>query len=66
MELPFDETIAIVFVVRHQSLFFALMIGDGEDKRYAKIDTKHFVSILALNILCRAVYLRVKLFIIFY
>ena len=41
-------------------------IGDGEDKGYGRVDIKHFVFRLALNILRRAVFLRVKLFIIFH
>ena len=43
-----------------------VVIGDGEDKRYGRVDIKHFVFRLALNILRRAVFLRVKLLLIFY
>jgi len=65
MELTFDVIIAVVFVV-DGVCFFALVIGDGKDERYARVDTKHFVFRLALNILWRAGHLRVKLIIICY
>ena len=43
-----------------------VMIDDGKDKRYGRVDIKHFVFRLTLNILRRSVFLRVKLFIIFH
>ena len=63
MELPFRLT---SFSWLTEFVLCLVVIGDGEDNRYGRVNIKQFVFRLVLNILRRAVCLRVKLFIIFH